>query len=68
MVEILKDIQQKYTPVDDQGDKVVLQLIADRARKSQSVRVNLKSPTDALRGLAPFSAIGMLRVKYVHDI
>ena len=28
MVEILKDIQQKYVPVDHQDDKVVLQQTA----------------------------------------
>ena len=46
MVDILKDIQQKYVPVDHQDDKVVLQqtvfawdqLTAARAQKSQTVR------------------------------
>lgn len=64
MVEILKDIQHKYVPVDYQDDKVVLQqtafawdqLTAARAQKSQTVRVNSKSPTDAVRGLMHLAA------------
>ena len=73
MVEILKDIQQKYVPVNHQDDKVVLQqtafagdqLTAARARKSQTVRVNSKSPTDAFRGLAPFAADWHAKVNFM---
>ena len=73
MVEILKDIQQKYVPVDHQDDKVVLkqtafawdQLTAARAQKSQTVRVNSKSPTDAVRGLMPLAADWDAKVKFM---
>jgi len=64
MVDILKAMQQKYVPVDHQDDMAVLQqtafagdqLTAARARKSQTIRVNSKSPTDAICSLAPFAA------------
>lgn len=73
MVEILKDIQQKYVPVNHQDDKVVFQqtafagdqLTAARARKSQTVRANSKSSSDAVRGLAPFAADWHAKVNFM---
>ena len=73
MVEILKDIQQKYVPVNHQDDKVVFQqtafagdqLTAARARKSQTVRANSRSSSDAVRGLAPFAADWHAKVNFM---
>ena len=74
MVSIAEHIQKTYVPVHEEEDSTQHvqriafagdQLTAARTRKSQRVRVNSKSSSDALRGIVPFAADWHAKVNFM---